>query len=297
MYYNTITTEKGMMAISAHFIISGFSDEIDEKIEKQFACLNRLGISYFEPRGINGKNIADLTEQERKSLKREMDASGIKASSIGSPIGKIRITDDFAPHLEKLKQVMATAQTLDTKYIRIFSFFIPKGEDPARYRSRVMERMAKMLELAEKEGVVLLHENEKEIYGDTARRCKDIFDSVPSPALGCVFDPANFVQCGQEVYPQAYDLLSGHICYLHIKDAKEDGTVVPAGYGCGGLRDVFARLAERKYHGFVSLEPHLGSFTGLAELEQSDKMLKLEQSGEDKFQIAYDALQSILEEL
>jgi len=276
------------------FTISGFADEIDANVVAQFEHLNKLGISYFEPRGIDGKNISELDDNEVSELKAKMDKYGIKVSSIGSPIGKIQITDPMEPHMETLARVIKTAKMLDAKYIRIFSFFIPQDEDPANYRDEVMKRMKQMVELAEKEGVILLHENEKGIYGDVACRCKDILDTVKSDALGCVFDPANFVQCGQKVYPDGFHMLKPYITYMHIKDAKEDGTVVPSGYGEGGLVSIVKELKAMDYQGFLSLEPHLGSFQGLAALELSDEMLKLEESGPDKFTMAYEALKNVI---
>ena len=181
------------MEIIMNIKFSGFSDEISQKIDEQFTHLNKLGIQYFEPRGINGTNIASLTEEQLAELKGKMEEYGISASSIGSPIGKIQITDPMEPHLEQLKWVIHIAKTLGTRYIRVFSFFMPKEEDPACYREEVMRRMKQMVELAEQEDVVLLHENEKGIYGDTALRCKEIFDEIPSEHLKGVFDPANFV--------------------------------------------------------------------------------------------------------
>ena len=278
------------------FTVSGFADEIDANVVKQFEHLNQLGISYFEPRGIDGKNISELNDEEVLELKAKMEKYGIKVSSIGSPIGKIQITEPMEPHMELLARVIKTAKMLDAKYIRIFSFFMPKGEDPATYREEVMKRMKQMVELAEKEDVVLLHENEKGIYGDIACRCKDILDTVKSDALGCVFDPANFVQCGQKVYPDGFHMLKPYITYMHIKDAKEDGTVVPSGYGEGGLKHIIKKLKDMNYNGFLSLEPHLGSFQGLAALELTDEMLKLEESGPDKFTMAYEALKNVIAE-
>lgn len=281
----------------SQFMISGFADEIDEKIVNQFTHLNKLNISYFEPRGVNGTNISDLSDDEVEQLKQDIKTFGIKVSSIGSPIGKIQITDAFEPHLEKLKRTIAIAKTLGTKYIRIFSFFIPKGEKPEDYRDEVMYRMKKMTELAEKEGVILLHENEKDIYGDIAVRCKDVLDTVNSPALRAVFDPANFVQCGQVTYPEAYELLKPYVVYMHIKDALADGEVVPAGYGIGHVPEILKRLKESGYEGFLSLEPHLGSFSGLANLELDDKMLSLEGSTPEKFTLAHESLQKLLNNL
>lgn len=278
------------------FIISGFSDEIDENIEKQFEHLDKLGIKYFEPRGINGKNISELNDEEAAELKAVMDKYGIKASSIGSPIGKIDIEDPIEPHLELLKRVIRTAKILGTKYIRIFSFYIPHGRCSV-YKDEVMRRMKLMVEIAEQEDVILLHENEKGIYGDIASRCLEIFEEIKSPALGCVFDPANFIQCNQAVYPEAYEMLAPYITYMHIKDALSDGSVVPVGYGLGGVKNILSALKAKGYNGFLSLEPHLGSFTGLEGLETGGKMLDLEHSSPDKFTCAYEALMTILNEI
>ncbi len=280
-----------------NFTISGFSDEIDENVENQFKHLNKLGISYFEPRGINGKSIADLSEAEAYALKSLMDKYGIKASSIGSPIGKINIKDDVQPHLEMLRRVIATAKILGTKYIRMFSFFIPQDEDYSHYKDEVIRRIKTMVEIAEKEDVILLHENEKEIYGDIASRCLEIVTAVDSPNLRCVFDPANFVQCGQKVFPDAYEILRPYIEYMHIKDATADGKVVPSGFGEGGVYNVLKSLKDSGYVGFTSLEPHLGSFTGLAELENSEKLTVTGNSSPEKFTIAYNALCDILDNI
>lgn len=281
----------------AKFIISGFSDEIDEKITAQFEHLNKLGISYFEPRGINGTNIADIDDDELQELKKNMEKYQIKVSSIGSPIGKIGINDAFEPHLELLKRVIHIAKELGTKYIRVFSFFIPEGEDPSIYRDEVLRRMRAMCEIAEKEGVILLHENEKNIYGDVASRCLDIFENVKSTALKGVFDPANFVQCGEKVYPKAFNMLKEHIVYMHIKDALPNGEVVPSGYGAGEVEKVIKALHESDYNGFLSLEPHLGSFNGLDGLELDDTMLSLSASTPEKFTLAYESLKKILEKV
>lgn len=279
------------------FVISGFSDEIDSSVDIQFDGLNRLGIKYFEPRNINGKNIADITLEEAEKLKEKMDENGIEVSSIGSPIGKISITDDFDRHLELLGHVIELAKVLETKYIRVFSFYIPKDEKPEKYRDEVMRRMKAMAGLAKKENVMLLHENEKEIYGDIAPRCEDILKTVNSSHLRAVFDPANFVQCGQKVYPDAYELLKPYIEYIHIKDAKTDGHVVPAGAGIGCVENVLKSLKESGYDGFLSLEPHLGKFEGLSKLENGDIMKGLEKSGMGTFTLAYESLNKILERI
>ena len=276
--------------------ITGFSDEISSEISKQFEHLNTLGIEYFDPRGVEGVNISNLNEEQTAELKEKMDKYGIKIACIGSPIGKIQITDDFEPHLNQLKNTIKVAKALGAKYIRMFSFYIPDGEYE-KYREEVMKRLLEMVKIAESEGVILLHENEKGIYGDIAPRCKDIFETIKSPAFGCVFDPANFVQCGQKVYPEGYELLKPYITYLHIKDATPSGKVVPAGMGAGSVKEVIEDLVKSGYKGFACLEPHLGSFDGLDALELDDTMTKLNKSDSGKFTLAYNALCKILDEV
>ena len=134
----------------SNFIITGFSDEIDSNIKIQFQELNKLGIEYYEPRFINDKNIADLDVKETEELLELMNEHGIKASSIGSPIGKISITDDFEPHFEKFKNVVRIAKALGTKYIRMFSFFVA-SEDCEKYRDEVIGRLSQLIEYAKKE--------------------------------------------------------------------------------------------------------------------------------------------------
>lgn len=278
--------------------ISGFSDEIAESIVEQFTVLNKLNIRYFEPRGIDGKNIAALSDEEVQQLKEKMNQYGISVSSIGSPIGKVKLEDSFDEHFEKFQRVVQIAKQLGAKYIRMFSFYHEGGAEwTAEERAEVLARLRKMIAYAEEQDVVLLHENEKDIYGDTADRCADLMKELYCDHFKAVFDPANFVQCGQDTV-QAYESLKGYIAYMHIKDAKfADGSVVPAGAGDGNVEKILKNLMDSGYDGFVSLEPHLGSFAGLAALELDDKMENLPEGGEGTFTLAYRALCEILEKI
>lgn len=276
----------------SNFIISGFADEIDANFDAQLEGLKKLGISYIEPRGIDGKNISLITEEEAKAVKAKLDAAGIKVSSIGSPIGKIGIDDDFEAHKELLKRVIKTAKILDTKFIRVFSFFVPEGK-AAEYKDKVLKQFKEMVDIAAENDVILLHENEKDIYGDVPERCLDIVNYVNNEHLGLVFDPANFIQCKVKT-PEAFKMLKPYVKYMHIKDALINGEVVPAGYGEGHLADILGELAKDGYVGFTSLEPHLGTFEGLAGLEKTDIASKLPKGGFDKFELACKALRNII---
>jgi len=276
--------------------ISGFSDEIDSCVITQFEALNRLNIKYFEPRGIDGKNISTLTDEQVKELKAKMDKYGIEASSIGSPIGKVNIEDDFSEHFELFKRVVFIAKELGSKYIRMFSFYTKEGGWNGEKREEVIKRLQTMIDYAKEQDVVLLHENEKDIYGDTIDRCVDIMETLACDNFKAVFDPANFVQSGQDT-KSAIEKLGKYIEYMHIKDSLADGKIVPAGMGEGNVELVLKTLLDQGYAGFISLEPHLGSFEGLADLELDDKMEKLPKGGEGTFTVAYNALNEILNKI
>lgn len=278
--------------------LSGFSDEISKVVEEQFAVLNKLNINYFEPRGIDGKNISTLNEEEIAELKEKMNRYGIKASSIGSPVGKIKLEEPFEEHFEMFKHVVHIAKELGAKYIRMFSFWHEGGDEwTAAEREEVFTRLRRMIAYAAEYDVVLLHENEKDIYGDTVDRCVDLMKELSCEHFKSVFDPANFVQSKQDT-KYAYESLKDYIAYMHIKDAKcVDDSVVPAGLGDGNIPFILKDLFANGYDGFLSLEPHLGTFEGLAALELDDKMLKLPKGGEGTFTLAYQSLCDILAEL
>ena len=277
--------------------ISGFSDEIASDINTQFEALEKLGIKYFEPRSVDGKNISELEDGEVLILKEKMDKSGIKVSSIGSPIGKIKITDDLDVHFELFKRVVKTAKMLETKYIRIFSFYHDDGEWTKEERGQVFTQLKRYIAYARKNDVVLLHENEKDIYGDITERCLDIMGNLYCDNFRAVFDPANFVQCGQDT-KKAFEVLKPYIAYMHIKDAlAKDNSVVPAGMGDGNVEYILKNLFKYGYDGFLSLEPHLGDFDGFSALEKGNNITKLEQSDEAKFILAYNSLITILNEI
>lgn len=273
--------------------ISCFADEIDPRIDKQLALLEELGIRWIEMRSGDGKGVAEYTQQDAEALKKRLEERKIRVSAVGSPIGKIDITEAFEPHFETFCNIVRLAQIWETPYIRCFSFFIPEGADPAIFRDEVLRRIERMVELASKEKLTLLHENEKGIYGDNAARCLDLMQNFYGDAYKATFDFANYIQCGQDTI-EAYEMLKDYIEYIHIKDALAlSGQVVPAGEGDGHVRDILTLLDERGFKGFLSLEPHLADFAGLSQLEK-EAAVRGRSDTEAAFVTAYQALCGIL---
>ena len=240
--------------------LTGFADEISPELEEQLETLARESINYMELRSVWNTNVLDLTVDELDRVKSATAERGIRISSIGSPIGKVPVTDSFGPHLERFRRALYAADVMGAPYIRVFSFFIPEGQEPARYREEVIDRMEIMAGEAADSGVTLLHENEKEIYGDVPSRCLDILAGAGSPALRAAWDAANFVQCGIRPYKEGYASLRPYVEYVHVKDALSGSDrVVPAGEGDGQWPETLSALRASGFDGFFSLEPHLAS--------------------------------------
>ena len=270
--------------------LCAFADEADESVDKQIEAMLDNGIALLEIRGVDGENVSKITTEKAKEVRKKLDANGITVWSVGSPYGKMKITDDFSVHLDKFKRGLELAHILGAENMRIFSFRVP-AEEAEDCADTVMEWLDSFRSAANGSGVKLCHENEKGIYGDTADRCVKIHKAFPD--IKAVFDPANFIQCGEDT-KAAWEKLSPYVEYMHIKDALESGKVVPAGKGIGNLPWLLSQ-----YRGNVlTLEPHLSVFKGLEELEAGEKTIIDEYkypTARAAFDAAVAALKGIIE--
>lgn len=243
--------------------LSAFSDEYADSFPDQLEAMNRLEIDYIELRFVDKKNVAELTATEVKQTADMLRAAGIRVSAIGSPLGKVAVDSNLQEHLELTKRLCETACRMDTKLMRIFSFYLPKGEVPEQFRNQVIDRLGQMLDVADSFGIQLCHENEADIYGETPQRCLELMEAMGG-RLKCVFDMGNFAFCGYSPYPQAYEKLKPYLGYFHIKDALSAGAIVPPGKGEAQISEIlkdYQKTGEKDT--FITLEPHLQTFSGL----------------------------------
>ena len=265
--------------------LSGFADEIGPDLGLQIETLASENMKFLELRGVWDTNVLDLGNDQRAEVRERLGDAGIGVSSIGSPIGKVRIDEPWADHVERFKAALDAAEFFEAPYIRLFSYYPPEDGSIADHRDEVIRRLNEQVEMAAGRAVTLLHENEADIYGEKPDACLDLHENVPG--LKAVFDPANFVQAA--VKPaEAWAALKEHVVYFHIKDVvRATGKVVPAGEGDGDIPEILREaICERGYSGFISLEPHLavaGQFAGF--------------SGPDLFKKAVQTLKKILDDL
>ena len=270
--------------------LSAFADEISPDLDEQIAVLSSEHIHFMDLRAVWNTNVLDLTDQQVARIKETLDARGIGVAAIGSPIGKVPIDSSFDEHLHHFERAITLAHAFQTPYLRIFSFYPLQKRDgsgavnPAEDRNEVLRRLREMTARARAANVILLHENEKGIYGDTIARCVDLLQNCDDAQFQAILDPANFIQCGQMPYPDAYEAIRPWLQYVHVKDARTDGSVVPAGEGVTHWPELLQRLRADGYDGFLSLEPHLalaGQYQGF--------------SGPDLFRRASQTLQHMLQ--
>ena len=248
-----------------NIILSAFSDEYAVPFEEQLAAMRDFGIGNIELRQADGKSVAALTADEVKDARAKLEYYGISVSAIGSPFGKINLDGDMDRHMDTLRRLLTTANEVGAKYMRMFSFYAPKGKKITDFRGEVLDALERAVVIALEYGVTLCHENEALIYGDVPERCLEIADRFGGE-LKVVFDLGNFVLEGVEPL-SAYKLLREHIAYFHIKDALAAGAIVPPGRGEARIAEILS--AHREYSKddfFVSLEPHLQLFSGLNSL-------------------------------
>jgi sugar phosphate isomerase/epimerase len=229
--------------------------------------------------------VLDFDAGLRQEIKAKLAENGLGVISIGSPIGKVKITDPWEAHWERFKIAVETAEFFSAPYLRVFSYYPPAAPDTRsilEFRDEVMRRFAMKVEYVKNRPVTIIHENEAKIYGEKGAQCLDLMKTIESPKLKSAFDFANFVQAGEHPWNN-WAGLKPYSVHIHIKDALlADGKVVPAGLGDGQIEAVLVDLQRSGYQGFLSLEPHLaaaGQFSGF--------------SGQGLFKVAVDALKGL----
>jgi 3-dehydroshikimate dehydratase len=247
--------------------LSAFGDEISADLDEQIAVLHKENIHFLELRGAWNTNVLDFSDQQVQRIAQTLSAQNISVSAIGSPIGKVPINSSFAHHLERFERAIELAHLFQTRYIRMFSFYPPtvaqhkaeytESSDPSQWREEVLSRLRDLAARADAANITLLHENEKSIYGDTIARCVDLFQNINDARFQAILDPANFIQCGQAPFPDGYKALRPWLRYIHVKDARPDGSIVEAGEGAAHWPELLQALQQDRYDGFFSLEPHL----------------------------------------
>jgi sugar phosphate isomerase/epimerase len=300
------------MPAQPQVVLSGFADESanQKTAVEQFAAFAAIGLQYYSLRFVdvgNGvKNVMDLTKAEVTKLRHLEDEYGMNVASIGSPIGKVKLQDvddgtsnrfvAFDQYLKKdVARACELAHAFETKLIRGFSFYHPKGSEPFEHINQAADQLGQIAEACHRSDLTFGLEIEANLIGQSGPLIAELHRRVNHPALVTIFDGGNIISQGyssDECYEQYLAMKPG-LGWMHIKDylaPKASGrsahvdedklkNFVPADVGDSGheriLKD-FAeivpqladKLTKRGIPGVIlDLEPHLkggGQFGGFS---------------------------------
>jgi 3-dehydroshikimate dehydratase len=259
--------------------LSAFADEVTDDLLGQVKYLVSEKIGHIELRFLNKKSVIDLGKDELVEAQKILADHGLGVSAIGSPIGKVRLDENFTEHLDMFKRAVDRALYFKTRFIRVFSYYAPQDKNIEDYRSEVLDRFGAKVEVIEDVDIVMVHENETDIYGHSAANCVDIVEAVKSPKLRLVYDPGNFVW-GQGIVDNiesCWPKMKPYVVHVHIKDWQLGADVgsIP-GQGDGQIKQLLQELVDCEYTGFLTMEPHLklgGKFGGQTALESFSKAI------------------------
>ena len=287
---------------TSELLLSGFSDEAanEKTLDQQFCVFAALGLQYLSLRFVdagNGvKNVMNLNDEEIQQVQDKLNEYGLRVSSIGSPIGKVKLLDvedgtanqfrPFDEYLEnEVERACDLAKTFGSKLIRGFSFYHPKGDPPEKHLELVIQQIAAISKRCDQQDLTFGLEVEANLVGQNGAILAEIHRAVASDALVLIFDGGNLVTQGfsaDEVFAE-YEKMKPGLGWIHIKDFRVppgmqfEGHVdeealkhfVPVDEGDSGhqrilidlanyLPELETRMAKRGVDGvFADLEPHV----------------------------------------
>lgn len=279
--------------------LSAFADEAGPAVDEQITALRRAGLKRVDLRSVDQFNIADLPLDHAEQVRRKLDDAGIAVAMLGSPIGKIDISDDFKIDLDRLTRLGQLSSILDCRNVRLFSYYNKQELPQQQWQDQSLDRLRRLRDLAGQLGLTLFHENERDIFGDRLEQVQILAEQLrDGQAFKLIFDFDNFHQSGDDVWAN-WQQLRDVTDSLHLKDSDENNQHVPVGQGAGCVRRIVADAVARKWSGPVSVEPHLSHSEAVMATGPSgtanEQFAKL--SPADCFHIAVVAARKLLDEL
>lgn len=265
----------GSIARTHGFKLGIITDELTTNLEEAADFISSYGLHYCELREFFGKNIMNATEDDLNRAKKILDQHKLQVSDIGSPIFKWNLPqlpakpnehrDEFKASFTEpdadmlLEKSFRLARFFNTPKVRIFSYW--RVEDPEKAHPHVVDRLGKAAQLAARNDIVLVLENEHSCNIGTGRELGRILKQVNSPNLRGVWDPGNATMLGETPYPDGYNAVRGLFPHMHIKDSRKNAQTgklewAPVGGGIIDFKGQFQALHRDKYEGTMSLETH-----------------------------------------
>lgn len=217
--------------------------------------------------------------EELDKVKKELQTRKLKAICI-STWTQLNLKGDVKDRQKLIIQSIKAAKFLGASIVNTY-FGANSNRTPEQAIKAYKNNIKPCLELAEKENITIVLENEFDITGnDLTRRAElilELLEKIDSQYFKLNFDPCNFYFAGEEPYPFVYKLLRKYISYVHIKDGTkyhsdmytypgdeffwrdQSGDYICTDLGEGAIpyHGIFKHLKEEKYTGYITMEPHV----------------------------------------
>ena len=257
------------------FKLGIITDELTGKLEEALPFLISYHLQWCELRELWGKNIMNLPQEELDRARKLISDRGLHVSDIASPIFKWNLTqmpaktdekrDTFAASFVEddanrlLEQAFRLARFFETRQVRIFSYW--RVAEPQKAYPFVRDRLAQAAQLAVKNDIVLVLENEHTCNVGTGRELGHLIKDVNSPALRGNWDPGNAAMLDEVPYPNGYEPVKGCFSHMHLKDVRKNAATgkkewAPMGGGIIDWKGQIEALRKDRYDGTMSLETH-----------------------------------------
>jgi sugar phosphate isomerase/epimerase len=257
------------------FKLGIITDELTGKLEEALPFLTSYHLQWCELRELWGKNIMNLPQEELDRARKLISDRGLHVSDIASPIFKWNLTqmpaktdekrDTFAASFVEddanrlLEQAFRLARFFETRQVRIFSYW--RVAEPQKAYPFVRDRLAQAAQLAAKNDIVLVLENEHTCNVGTGRELAHLIKDVNSPALRGNWDPGNAAMLDEVPYPNGYEAAKGCFSHMHLKDVRKNAATgkkewAPMGGGIIDWKGQIEALRKDHYDGTMSLETH-----------------------------------------
>lgn len=245
--------------------LAGIADEAGTNIKRQIEAHKELGWNHIEIRNVDGKNLTDVNEAKFEQISEKLDEAKIQVCCFASQIANWarKVSGDFALDIEELRRAIPRMHRLGTKYIRIMSYPNDNWSDD-EWRKEVMRRLKELAQIAEDDGVVLVHENCDGWGGQDPEKALEIIETVNSPNLKFLLDTGNRPH-GEGTVWNVYQKVKDYIVHVHIKDyeGEEGNRFVFPGEGDGQVEKIIRDLLSSGYESGFSIEPHMASIIHL----------------------------------
>lgn len=237
------------------------TDEVSQDIHECIKFASLYGIKNFELRSVFGKHINDLNYDDMFMIKQNIEEAGIKICGLSSSVFKCDLYNEseILSNIENYRKMINIANYFGAKYIRIFTFWRTGYFDDVI--EKIVLEIKKLIKDAEKNGLILLIENEPSTNATNASKVAEIIKKLSTPTVKALWDPGNDIYdpYNEIPYPDGYDIIKNYMAYFHLKDAKRIGDKVEAtiiGEGDVNIKGQLKSLIDDNYEGYVVLETH-----------------------------------------